>query len=117
MDALIPELESIFERLQALQDHIGGRANEIERLGDDAEAVAALRADNAAKKIEYSNEIEKIGNLGGVLKDLDLRVVDFPATLDGERINLVWQAGERTVAYFREPGAPLHDRRRLPDDF
>jgi len=41
--------------------------------------------------------VEKLEELGVVLKDLDLGLLDFPSERDGEEVLLCWQVGEDSV--------------------
>lgn len=121
VNALIPQLEAIFERIEALQNEIGARANELERIGvqpsaeatDSTEAVQERRSYNHDKVLEYHSEIKKIADLGGLLDDLDLKIVDFPSDRNGEPIHLMWQSGQDKVEYYRAPGGDFNKRKRL----
>jgi hypothetical protein len=121
VNGLIPQLSAIFDRLDALQTEIGARANELERVGvqsgassqDSSDFVQQRRKYNHDLVEEYHKEIEKIAQLGGILQDADLKVVDFLSSKDGTDIHLMWQAGEDEIQYFRAPGDDFHRRQRL----
>jgi len=120
-DALVPRLTEIFARLAQLEAEIGARANELERLGANlgggdapSEDIAQRRRINHARAEEYRREVKKIGELGAILDDVELRIVDFPAELDGRPVHLCWQLGEREIRFYREPGAEFSRRRPLP---
>jgi hypothetical protein len=42
----------------------------------------------------------RIQSLGCVVKDIDLGLIDLPATREGQPIYLCWKAGEPAVAYW-----------------
>jgi hypothetical protein len=44
--------------------------------------------------------LEEITELGGVVKDLGMGLVDFPHLRDGEVVNLCWKQGERYIEYW-----------------
>jgi len=121
VNGLIPQLEAIFSRLDTLQSEISARANELERVGvqpggkddDPSEFVDERRKYNHERVQEYHKEIEKIANLGGILDDVDLKIVDFPTMNQGTRIHLIWQSGQEKIEYFRLPGEDFHKRQRL----
>jgi hypothetical protein len=48
-------------------------------------------------KLEIHRLIHRIESLGCMVKDIDLGLIDFPATRDGEPIYLCWKAGEPAV--------------------
>jgi hypothetical protein len=123
VNARLPELERVFQRLSELKREIGARANEIERLGvrpphNEAPEVAPEIAER--KKIlegrvaEFQAEIDQIEKLGGILRDLDLGLVDFPSVVGGEEVFLSWQTGEPAITHFYPPGAAFSERRRIP---
>ena len=62
---------------------------------------------------KYHKEIEKIATHGGILADLELKIVDFPAQHAGEDIHLIWQSGRDKIEYYRRPGDDFHQRQRL----
>ncbi len=41
--------------------------------------------------------VEKLEELGVVLKDLDLGLLDFPSVREGDEVLLCWQVGEDSV--------------------
>jgi hypothetical protein len=41
--------------------------------------------------------VDRLEELGVVLKDLDLGLLDFPSERDGEEVLLCWQVGEESV--------------------
>jgi hypothetical protein len=65
------------------------------------------------KKLEYSSGIErrqdldrlsvlitKLEETGAEMKDLDMGLIDFPATRFNEPVYLCWKPGEETVLYW-----------------
>lgn len=44
--------------------------------------------------------VDRLRDLGVLVKDLDLGLVDFPADRDGELVLLCWRVGEERVAFF-----------------
>ena len=44
--------------------------------------------------------LEDVARLGGVTKDLELGLVDFPHLRDGEVVNLCWKQGETSIEYW-----------------
>jgi hypothetical protein len=90
------EATAIRERLHAEQERIamdGGGAidgafwrrarQDLERIGQRLQSRA-----------------EDIARLGGVVKDLEIGLVDFPHLRDGEVVNLCWKHGETAIEYW-----------------
>jgi len=53
---------------------------------------------NAMEKLE--KEIQKLEELGCVLKDMNMGLIDFPAVRLGTRVWLCWKLGEEDVAFW-----------------
>ncbi|MCK6547778.1 DUF2203 domain-containing protein [Myxococcota bacterium] len=124
VNALVPELNLIFQQLTSLRREIVARANELERLGVDPVARGARDLPGPIaerkRKLEsvvaaFEAQVDRVGALGGILQDLDLGLVDFPAVLDGREVLLCWQFGEGAVTHFHAVEAGFAGRKRLPD--
>ena len=118
-DAQIPRLEALIARLQrsALE------------LRTERDAVAAgLRLEPASLPVdrllserpqlrrlveELDASIGAIEHMGVALKDVELGLVDFPATLDGEDVYLCWQFGEDRVRFWHPRSEGFAGRRPL----
>ncbi len=118
-DALIPRLEFLIGRLQA-----GAR-----RLRDEVNTVAAEQGIPAAELTmprilqlrppvhalveEINRRVREIEELGGLLTDLELGLVDFPAQMGGARVCLCWQYGEKAIGFWHRPEDGFAGRRAL----
>jgi hypothetical protein len=49
---------------------------------------------------EITASVERVNELGGLVKDLELGLVDFYALMDGEPVFLCWQFGEPAIAHW-----------------
>lgn len=120
VDALVPKLEALFSRLDALQSEIGARSNELQRLGygtpapDEPPEVLDRRRILAERRQALESALGEFEALGGLLMDLELGVVAFPAQRNGQAVYLSWQRGDAAVQYFHRPEDHfLHGRQRL----
>jgi hypothetical protein len=62
---------------------------------------------------EINRVVHDIEELGGVLKDLELGLVDFPTDIAGERVYLCWQYGEKAVGYWHRVDDGFSGRKPL----
>jgi hypothetical protein len=46
--------------------------------------------------------VERLEELGVVIKDLDAGLVDFPALRDGDDVLLCWRVGEPSVEFWHD---------------
>jgi len=110
VNRLIPTLAPLMEQAMdrhrqasALQQHLQEEQARIRDSGggriDQRDWKArAERLDGLT--IEIRVLLKEILTLGGVTKDLELGLVDFPGQLDGETVNLCWKAGETEVRFW-----------------
>jgi hypothetical protein len=79
---------------------------------DDRGASLEREAMAIARDIEaFERELE---DLGIVLKDRRLGLIDFPGEVDGRRIWLCWRLGEPAVQYWHDLDAGYAGRQPLP---
>lgn len=64
---------------------------------------------------EFYSELEKFGNRGCLLKDLDQGLVDFYCKFEGRDIFLCWRLGESRIDAWHEIDEGFAGRRPLMD--
>lgn len=124
VDALISQLSGIVERAMqrhreamALQQHLRDEQERIRISGgallDRSDWKArAERLDGLA--IEVRDALQQIAALGGVTKDLETGLVDFPGLIEGETVNLCWRFGETAVRFWHRLDEGYAKRKPLP---
>jgi hypothetical protein len=86
-----------------------------ERLGvPPDERVAAIERDAMAIAREIDAFERELEELGIVLKDRRLGLVDFPGEIDGRRVWLCWRLGEPAVQFWHDLDAGYAGRQPLP---
>ena len=119
-DAHLPRLEALIATLQ----------RSALRLRTERDAVASgLRLEPASLPVDrllaerpqlrrvvedLDASIGAIEQLGVTLKDAELGLIDFPATLEGEAVYLCWQFGEDRVRFWHRRSEGFAGRRPLP---
>jgi len=112
-NALVPRLELILERMQRASLIIREELSSLaEELGEAELARFSLHQLLQRKPSlhplfeQLSQSVEEIEEYGCLFKGLELGLVDFPAKVDGETVDLCWQYGEKEVTYYhgREEG-------------
>ena len=127
VDQLIPRLTALMER--ALERHRQAQALE-ERLREERARVAGSgggRLDAVEWKaraerldglgIEVRQVLQEVLALGGVVKDLEMGLVDFPGRRpgdDGAIVNLCWRLGEDAVRFWHGTDEGYASRKPLP---
>lgn len=125
VEGLIPSLERIFVQVLQLRAGLRALGGKLDRAGvrpssdDDPETDAGPPAVRQAKAVyrgldeALSDELERIQALGGEVKDLELGLVDFPSTRDGEDILLCWKLGEKSLAFWHAVDGGFATRRPI----
>ena len=110
VDALIPALTALVDRLRAahhdvkmLRERMQAEQQRLTLSGGGVLDQARWRADGerlgAATK-EAQAAVDGIHETGGVPKDAELGLVDFPYLRNGRVVNLCWKHGESRVDWW-----------------
>jgi hypothetical protein len=119
-NAHVPRLDHLIERLQRSALRLRHERDAVAgALGVDPDRlpVERLLAERGGLRLvveELDSAIAAIAELGVELKDVELGLVDFPATLDGQAVYLCWQFGEDRVRYWHPRSEGFAGRRPLP---
>jgi hypothetical protein len=85
VDEVLPDVRNIVETVMAIKKEVDSST------ADDAVTAAMGR---------LQKEIEKLEELGCVLKDMNTGLVDFPAVRLGVRVWLCWKLGEERARFW-----------------
>jgi hypothetical protein len=107
-----PKIKELIERKKGVaQLHI-----EMERynlLGFSTAEVAEKAAQLDSLVEDLTKKISELEDLGVMVKDLDMGLIDFPAERYGESVLLCWKYGEPEVAYWHTPEGGVKGRKPL----
>ena len=128
VDALLPRLSALVETMidrhrlaSALARELRAEQERIQvsggsRIVQSEWKARAERLDGLG--IEMRGAVEAIGELGGVVKDLEMGLVDFPGRVPemmGETtVNLCWKHGETAVRFWHGFDEGYANRKPLP---
>lgn len=123
VDRLIPRLAHAIERARTARVEVGTLTvrldAERQRIGLAGGGIidrVAWKADS--QRLERATAgvreaLDAIAAMGGVVKDLDLGLVDFPHQRHGRRVNLCWKYGETRVTHWHGLDEGYANRRPL----
>ncbi len=107
-NALVPTLQIEFGRIARARSEIGpaivalgGAEASMAILQQGAEAPPGREADAARLRAlagEITDAVERVNDLGCLVKDVDAGLVDFYAFQDGDPVFLCWQFGEPAIS-------------------
>ena len=114
-NALIPELREILDEAALHRDALREKAPHMEPI-----LRAAISNGGGRVGSEYGLEayklylaVKRIRELGVVLKDLDMGLLDFPHEREGRVVFLCWHPPEESVGYWHEIEAGYAGRQPL----
>ncbi len=126
-ESLIPSVDRLLRQAVELKS---GYANAARKMDSFQERIALMggvivdrgkvqeardRRDDAAASLR--SLIEQVQELGCVIKDLDIGLVDFPTTFRGREVYLCWKLGEPSIAYWHGVDEGFAGRKAIDQDF
>jgi hypothetical protein len=73
------------------------------------------RRESAAHAVQSS--IEQVQELGCIVKDLDIGLIDFPTVFHGEEVYLCWKLGESGIQYWHSVHEGFRGRQAIDEQF
>ena len=117
-EALIPELEKIFEGVAELAAQAEMKSASLRRRQDEdstdpaAEAIERGQLQFLAQGI--NERLQKIVELGALPKGVDPALVDFPHRLEGRDVYLCWRLGDKRLTHYHGTDEGFSNRQPLP---
>jgi hypothetical protein len=110
-------LKSEFEEAESALQSINQRVIMLGGVLVDRSAVYQnkLRRDNSAERLKVV--VQKIQDLGCVIKDLDVGLVDFPTLFRGKEVYLCWKLGETAITFWHGTDEGFAGRKAIDPDF
>jgi hypothetical protein len=118
----VEEANALLPRLEELLREIAVHRNQMREKAPRLESILLSAASNGGGRVgsEYGVEayslylaVERIRELGVLLKDLDTGLLDFPHERDGRVVFLCWHPPEERISYWHEIQAGYSGRQPL----
>jgi len=126
-EKLLPEVESALRDAIILkQEHreaeqqLRAATERVMMLGGvdlDRNAFRDQRSRRDASALRLKEIVERIHELGCLVKDLDTGLVDFPTLLHGQEVYLCWKLGESGIGYWHKVEDGYRGRQIINQDF
>jgi hypothetical protein len=125
--SLIPRVDGLLREAVALksdymeaEEAIQSMAQRVSMMGgmimDRDQAIDARnRRDELAGKLRAA--IEQVQEVGCVIKDLDIGLIDFPTLFRGEEVYLCWKLGEPKIEFWHPVTEGFRGRKAIDQDF
>ncbi len=118
-ERLLPKIEKIFRRTVKLNVALELLSSiEIEVYDDDYDNLRKVtKANKQFHKLSYEfyANIEKLEDMGCLIKDLEIGIVDFYHRFDGRDILLCWKLGEKRIKFWHEIDTGYMGRKPILD--
>jgi hypothetical protein len=103
-NALLPEVRALLAEISAHRDAMREKAPRLEGILHSAKQNGGGKAGSeyGVEVYRLHRSIERLQELGVVLKDLDMGLVDFPHEREGRVVFLCWHPPEERVMYWHE---------------
>jgi len=99
-EEVLPEVRQTVQRIIVIK-------SATDEAKDDSEMTVAM------KKLE--EEVKKLEELGCVLKDMSMGLIDFPAVRLGERVWLCWKLGEDHIKFWHSRHEGFGGRKQVEE--
>jgi hypothetical protein len=86
-------------------------------LNVDTATVESWKNQREASGQTLKNSLEKIEEIGVLVKDLDVGLVDFPTLYRGEEVYICWRMDEDAIEYWHGVHEGFAGRRPIDGDF
>ena len=126
-ESLLPEIDSLLRDAVSLkaqyleaEEVIQTFAQRVAMHGGvlvDREAVLHDRTERDRHGERLKAAVEKLQDLGCVIKDLDIGLVDFPTLFHGREVYLCWRMGETGIGFWHGVDEGFAGRKQIDQDF
>ncbi len=126
-EAALPAVEKVLKDALFLKSEYETAEREIEAVTQqiylmggvrlDSGKILAVRArkDNAAVKLK--ERFEEIQEIGCLVKDLDIGLIDFPTLYRGDEVYLCWRFGEEGIGFWHGVDEGFRGRKAIDEEF
>jgi len=118
-ESMLPTISRIIERtikLDKALDLLG--SIEIEVCEDDYDNLRRITKMNKQFHMlskEFYSNIEKLEDMGCLVKDIEVGIVDFYSRFEGKEIFLCWRLGEKKIRFWHEVDSGYECRKPIID--
>ena len=115
---VLPAAERLVGLRARARELVQTQGSLVTAIGGNGGGYAASDLNAAQAELERLNEeaattVDELEELGVVVKDLDLGLLDFPALREGEEVELCWRVGEDSVEYWHRIGEGFAGRKPI----
>jgi len=117
-EELFPQIEKILRKTIRLNNALELLSSiEIEDYDDYANSRRITKSNKDFHKLSYElySNIEKLEDMGCLIKDLEIGLIDFYHKFEGRDILLCWKLGEKNIKFWHEIDTGYMGRKPILD--
>lgn len=124
---LIPKVEGLLQSAVLAKAEYEKAENAIQEFSEhimlmggvtvDRQQAVDARNRRESGAAELRNAIESLQEIGCVVKDLDVGLVDFPTLFRGVEVYLCWKLDERKIEFWHGTDEGFRGRKAIDQDF
>ena len=111
------EFKSTYDEAEREAQAVSERITLAGGLSVDRRRVLGIRRRRDAGARAVRETLEKVQELGCVVKDLDTGLVDFPTLFHGREVYLCWKRGEPAIRYWHGVEEGFAGRKAIDQEF
>ncbi|MGE5446508.1 MAG: DUF2203 domain-containing protein [Ignavibacteriales bacterium] len=114
-NTLLPKLNFMVEKIRTLKTEIAFQIPELGPALSKAKINGGSKngANYVLKLTRFYDHINSIMEMGCMLKDIDLGLIDFPSIREGREVYLCWRFGEDRVSFWHDLDAGFNGRKPI----
>ena len=120
VEQLIRDSLYMKQEFQRCEKEIEAHTERVQMMGgsrvDPAKVLGQREARNRAAKI-LAGKLERLQDLGVLIKDLDIGLLDFPTLYRGREVYLCWRLGELRIENWHGVGEGFQGRKPIDEEF
>ncbi len=126
-EGLIPSVDRLLRKAVELKEAYAGAEHGVEAYQKRIVIMGGMMVDRAqVREVRERRDdaatalrsvLEEVQELGCVVKDLDIGLVDFPTSFQGREVYLCWKLGEPSIAFWHGVDEGFAGRKAIDQDF
>ena len=120
VDRLLREAVSLKSQYQEAEQEMQAIMQRVTLMGGmmvDRDGVIDTRNRRDETRSKLGTAIEQVQEVGCVVKDLDMGLIDFPTLFRDEEVYLCWKLGEPKIAFWHGVDEGFRGRKAIDQDF
>jgi hypothetical protein len=126
-EKLLPEVESAIRQALALKAEYEHCEAEWQNFSRRVASLGGVQVDRSqlleqknrreSVALDLKQAIETVHELGCLVKDLDIGLIDFPTLFKGEEVYLCWKLGETGIQFWHAVHEGFRGRKPIDPEF